>query len=107
MSEALEITRNVSTETTPGEDDLIEQILDRAEYLGLIADNRERFERLKDLKITNANGCPLDFKRWLEADDFDFSEDFFGIFAAIDHWSGKLLPFFWPRFAKKQEGENE
>ena len=106
MSEALEIRRTVSSETTD-EDDLIERILDRAEDLGLIEDNREWFERLKFFTITKANGQPLDFKRWLEADDFDFSEYFVGIYGALDNWSGKLMHVFLPRFAKKQEGESE
>ncbi|CAM1655945.1 Domain of unknown function DUF6874 [Bartonella choladocola] len=107
MSEALEITRNVSTETTPEEDNYINQILDRAEDLGLIEGDDERYDCLMDLKMLNANGCPMDFKRWLEANEDSFVIDFYSIYHFFDRRTGKLMGFSWPRFAKNQGGESK
>lgn len=104
-SQAKKIT--VSFDTTPEEDDYIIQILDRAQELGFIDDADDWCESQMDLEATNANGCPMDFKRWLEADDFNFKHDFYGIYNHLNRRTGKLMDFFLPRFAKNQGGECE
>ena len=107
MSETLEKTRNVSTETTPEEDNYINQILDRAEDLDLIGGDDERYDCLMDLKMLNANCCPMDFKRWLEANENSFVIDFYSIYHFFDRQTGKLSSLSRLRFAKKQGGESE
>lgn len=53
-----------------------------------------------DIKACHANGCPLDFKRLLEFDDFNFMHDINGINHHIDRDTGKLTNCFLPKSAK-------
>lgn len=53
-----------------------------------------------DLMATNANGCPLDLKKLLKADDFNFLHDIAGIAKHLDRTTGKLQNLFVPRCAK-------
>ena len=53
-----------------------------------------------DLAACHCNGCPLRLTELLDADDFNFSHDVFGIRRHLDRTTGKLL-HFWPRFAEK------
>lgn len=45
------------------------------------------------------NGCPLKLQALLDADNFNFSHDVFGIANHIDRKTGKLTRCFLPRFA--------
>ena len=54
---------------------------------------------LMDLNATHLNGCPLDLKRLLDADDFNFIHDVGGIANHLDRNTGELTDFFWPRTA--------
>ncbi len=53
-----------------------------------------------DLTACHANGCPMDFQRLLDADNFNFSHDVFGINRHINRRTGKLSNCFLPRFSK-------
>ena len=53
-----------------------------------------------DLLATHANGCPMDFDRMREADDFNILHDIAGIGNHLDRETGKIVGFFVPRFAK-------
>ena len=81
----------------------ITQIINRAVELspdhGWTPD--DRLSLVMDLTATHANGCPMDFDRLLEADDFNFSHDVFGIMRHIDRATGELGDHFLPRFASK------
>lgn len=79
----------------------VESILYRARILKLTTDP---LSSRMDLIATHANGCPMDFKRMFEADDFNLTHDFCGIARHIDRRTGKLTNCFLPRFAKKGEG---
>lgn len=57
-----------------------------------------------DICAVHSNGCPLRLNELLEADDFNFSHDVFGIFHYIDRRTGKLAHCFVPRFAVPQPG---
>jgi hypothetical protein len=52
-----------------------------------------------DIIACHNNGCELDLQRLLEADDFNFSHDVFGIASHINRETGKLERFFSPRFS--------
>lgn len=52
-----------------------------------------------DFTATHANGCPLRLEALLEADDFNFMHDAFGIARHIDRETGKLGNCFLPRYA--------
>jgi hypothetical protein len=52
-----------------------------------------------DLTACHANGCPLRLKELLEADEFNFWHDIFGIRNRMDRTTGKLSNHFLPRYA--------
>jgi hypothetical protein len=54
-----------------------------------------------DLVACHANGCPLDFPRLLNADDFNFAHDVFGIERHLNRCTGKLGNCFLPRFHQR------
>lgn len=79
---------------------LISKILDRADQLGLLIQPRD--EHMMDLEACHASGCPMEFQRFLDADDFNFTHDFCGIYRHINRKTGKLENMFHPRTAVKQ-----
>lgn len=82
---------------------LIRLVLDRAKGMNLLTQARVSHEM--DLVATHANGCPLDFKRWLELDAFSFTHDFVGIARHLDRSTGRLGDCFRPRCAKPSAGD--
>lgn len=58
-----------------------------------------RLDAQMDVTACHANGCPLDLKGLLEADDTNFVHDVFGIRRHLDRETGKLLDCFVPRYA--------
>lgn len=80
---------------------------DHETICAIVARARTKFPELDtmstvmDIAATHGNGRPLDLRRILEADDFTFFHDVFGIARHIDRNSGKLTDCFLPRFAKK------
>lgn len=89
---------SLSFETTRDEFDLIRKIVDRAEELGLVRRGDDRLSLHMDFAACHANGCPMDFARFLAADDFNFTHDFTGIIACMDRGTGLLTKHFLPRF---------
>lgn len=55
-----------------------------------------------DLLATHANGCPMDFVRLSEADDFNLMHDVGGINRHLNRETGELMNCFLPRFHAKQ-----
>lgn len=90
---------SISFTTTREETDLIAAICQRAESLGW---ERDRMGTVMDLAACHANGCPLDFQRMSEADNFNLMHDVAGIARHIDRTTGKLTDCFLPRFAKRE-----
>lgn len=90
----------VKFDRTPAENALILQIVDRADRLGLLRNERAKFHTQMDLAATHANGCPLDFEKLLGFDDFDFKHDMFGIARHLDRSTGELMHCFYPRCAR-------
>ncbi len=56
-----------------------------------------------DITACHRNGTPLRLDELLDADDFNFSHDVFGIRRNLDRTTGKLLNHFCPRFAQPGE----
>ena len=52
-----------------------------------------------DIDACHNNGCPLKLQELLDADDFNFAHDVFGIRGNIDRTTGELLNCFVPRYA--------
>lgn len=55
-----------------------------------------------DITATHRNGNPLRLRDLLEADDFNFAHDVFGIERKLDRSTGKLVGGFLPRFSQRQ-----
>jgi hypothetical protein len=92
----------VSFDVSAADSVLIGRIVDRAEGLGLLTGWYDRLTCVMDLTATHANGCPMDFQRLLDADDFNFLHDVTGIANCLDRDTGKLTNFFSPRFHTRQ-----
>ena len=59
----------------------------------------EQQDAVMDLDACHSNGCPLKLEALLEADDFNFAHDVFGIRRHLDRSTGELGGCFLPRFA--------
>jgi len=53
-----------------------------------------------DILATHLNGCPLNLKKLMLAEDFDFAHDVFGIRRHLDRETGQLKNCFFPRCAR-------
>lgn len=67
------------------------------------AEPRSRVEIQMDLIATHANGCPMNFHRLWQADDFNLIHDVGGIERHLDRDTGKLLNCFLPRCHAKDQ----
>jgi hypothetical protein len=52
-----------------------------------------------DLSAANANGCPMDFEKLLNASDTTFMHDVAGVQSHINRTNGRLTAHFVPRCA--------
>lgn len=97
--------QTVSFDVGPEEFDIIVEVVERAEAMleDYGEEPRDRTTMLMDISATHANGCPLHLKRLLEASDYDFAHDFFGIQSHIDRTTGQLTDCFLPRAARTGE----
>lgn len=92
----------VSFDVTREETKLIAKIVERAEKMwNEHRPDEEPLNRLNlhmDISACIANGCPLKLQSLLDADDFNFSHDVFGIDRHMNRMTGKLMNCFLPRF---------
>lgn len=93
-------TAYVRFDATAKDRQLASKCVTRARKL-LKGDGRTRLDWNMDLIATHANGCPMDFAKLLNADDFNFMHDVCGIARHLDRRTGKLTDFFLPRCAAK------
>lgn len=91
----------ISFKVTKEELAIIHKIAARA-YL-MDKKKRARINWEMDLKACHANGTPLDLEKLLNADDFNFAHDVYGIARHICHRTGELLDCFLPRCAAHDE----
>lgn len=92
-------TKEVSFACSWKDEQTITKIVKRARSLNKKVDG---LSLRMDLTAAHANGCPMDFDRLLEADDFNFLHDIYGISRHINRETGELMNCFLPRFAKKE-----
>ena len=59
----------------------------------------KQLDVIMDIDACHNNGCPLKLQELLEADDFNFAHDVFGIRRHIDRTTGKLQNCFLPRYS--------
>jgi hypothetical protein len=65
-------------------------------------ENSELIDIVMDITAAHASGNPLRLEALLEADDFNFAHDVFGIARHLDRSTGELRDFFTPRFSQRQ-----
>lgn len=102
---------NINLEISTEDCAIIERILDRADKFGahvFTEENCDKQSSEMDLIACHLNGCPLKLQEFLDADDFNFAHDFFGIRHHMNRQTGTLERFFLPRFydsaAAKEQG---
>jgi len=109
--DSLERGEKIDFRVTAEERAIIERISKRAVKL----DEEHRDEKVRlprwtrvdfemDITACHKNGCPLDLQRLLDADDFNFAHDVFGIRRHLSRTTGKLENHFLPRFHTKKAG---
>lgn len=98
-----EISYEVSFDATSADKALVRGIARRARELLLEHRiDRDVLDIQMDLLATHANGCPMDFVRLSEADDFNLMHDVIGINRHLNRDTGELMNCFLPRFHAKQ-----
>lgn len=98
---------SVKFDATDNELAVVRKISRRAAHLiRTYGDQRKhsaiRLHVTMDLLATHANGCPLDFTRMKEADDFNLMHDVAGIGNHLNRETGRLENCFLPRFAARK-----
>jgi hypothetical protein len=92
----------INWRVTMADQRLIEQIAARAVHMAEHAGFEfTQQEFAMDITATHCNGCRLDLQRLLDADEFNFAHDIFGIQIHIDRKTGKLGGHFLPRYARR------
>lgn len=86
----------VNLNVTNDERDIIIKISKRAAKLFKI----DLIDTQMDLCAVHVNDCKLKLADFLEADDFNFAHDIYGIRSNLDRKTGKLKNCFLPRFAR-------
>lgn len=92
--------KNIRFDILPADKAIVVAIVNRA--VGMAHSNGWSYDRMDcqmDIVATHLNGNPLRLRDLLEADDFSFAHDVFGIRKHIDRRTGELLNFFSPRFS--------
>lgn len=78
----------------------IRQIADRAMKLSKeLGVDRDKLSLTMDMTACHLNGNPLRLDDLINADDFNFCHDVFGIERHMDRGTGRLLNCFRPRFS--------
>lgn len=85
---------------TKAEHLIMQRIVERARKLN----PQLKFQTtLMDLEACHCNGMALDLERLLNADDFNFAHDVFGIIRHINRETGQMMDCFVPRFALPEQ----
>lgn len=97
----------ISFSTSNRDADLIAQIAERAERMAAMhrhpRDRRKVMDYNMDITAAHANGCRLQLRQLLNADDFNFAHDVFGIERHLNRTTGALEDCFLPRFAARSQ----
>lgn len=84
--------------------EIISKIADRALLLASVTDasfaGLEKFDWFMAIDECHSKGCPLRLQELLDAENFDFRHDVFGIMHKLNKQTGKLEDCFSPRYSK-------
>lgn len=90
----------INFDTSKNERMIISKIARRAVLLAKEAGiSYDTIDAEMDISAVHCNGCQLRLKDLLDADDFNFSHDVFGVRRHINRETGKLEDCFSPRFS--------
>lgn len=91
----------LSFDVTAADSAIIQKIVQRGLALDVAHGARhDKMGATMDITATHASGCALRLQDMLDADDFNFGHDWWGIRRHIDRTTGQMTDCFWPRFAK-------
>lgn len=62
-----------------------------------------KMDAMMDIDAVHSNGNPLRLQDLLDADNFNFAHDVFGIRRYLDRRTGQLTEFFVPRYSVQEE----
>ena len=91
--------KQISFKTSKANQELIEKIVERAIPEN---DKERRMNCMMDITATHCNGNPMDLKKLMKADDFNFFHDIYGIQNTLNRSTGKLRKGFLPRCSAHQ-----
>jgi hypothetical protein len=91
---------NINFDVTKEEMQLISKIGKRALQRIEIRNLVDSISLNMDITATHKNGNPLRLNDFLNADDFNFFHDIYGILNHLNRETGKLENCFSPRFSK-------
>lgn len=98
MQDTVQFTKSGSPEAK-----IIQDIARRAASLSLRhGGDGDVLHHAMNVSACHASGNPLRLQDLLEADDFNFAHDVFGIDRHINRDTGKLENFFSPRFSARE-----
>ena len=78
----------------------IHRIIERLRDMGDVEEGFDYLSLEMDISAVHVNGCQLRLEELLEAPDYSFLHDVFGIQRNINRKTGKLKNCFCPQFAK-------
>ena len=87
----------INFETTAQDFDVISKLARRARAVEK-TNQRPVKDWMMDFTAVHVNGCPLRLNDLLEADDFNFMHDAFGICRHLNRETGALENHFSPRY---------
>lgn len=87
----------IAWKTSKEDLEIIVEIVNRARTMGV---KRDFLDLEMDIEATHEN-CPLRLKDFLNADNFNFAHDIYGIINNLNRESGELENCFLPRFSKR------
>lgn len=97
----MQTATQISFDVTPFENQIILKLAARARAAETKHGGKARpsMDWVMDFTACHANGNPLRLEALLEANDFNFMHDAFGICRHLDRSTGELTGFFSPRFS--------
>lgn len=86
----------IKFDASEADSEIIEKIVDRAAEL---EESVDKMQLEMSITACHLNGCPLRLQDLLEADNFNFGHDVFGIHNHISRENAQLQNCFLPRFS--------
>lgn len=97
-------SKPISFTITKADSALATKIVERADAIAVRMGREPIPQLIMDIVACHANGTPLDLQRLLDAPEFDFVHDVWGIHKHIDRTTGELGDCFLPRTASPKGG---